>query len=169
MLSQIPHYWDVAIDGIQIMLCLLILVLLIRNRRKNRKSALEEPLMDSGQGFSMQIFTQTVKQQADQAFTNIANTIAAERRNLDKVLANSGHGGPTHTNSNYHAFLYPPDSQRVSPLEGDAAGSEQLHEQIQNMAVKGMPARQISEELKTPLGEVELVLSLHKSNENQLR
>ena len=167
MLSQIPHYWDVAIDGIQIMLCLLILVRLIKNRSNNRKSALQEPLPDSGQGFNIQIFTQTVKQQVDQAFVNIANTIAAEQRNMDRVLPNSGHGGPTHAISNHQTFRYPPDSQRISSLTGDAIGSEQLHEQIQKMAVKGMSVRQISEELKTPLGEVELVLSLHKSNENQ--
>ena len=34
MVFQMPQYWDVAIDGIQIVLCLLILVCLIRNRKK---------------------------------------------------------------------------------------------------------------------------------------
>ena len=50
--------------------------------------------------------------------------------------------------------------------DADDAGNDQLYEQIEKLARKGLSARQISEDLKTPLGEVELVLSLRSNLEN---
>jgi hypothetical protein len=163
MVFQMPQYWDVAIDGVQIILCLLILLFLIRSRRKNRQSALKKTIRESGQSFNVQIFSQTLKQQVDQAFANIADTIAVEQRNLDKVLPIGGHGNEASGISQYQSRLHRPTGQEIFPIASDASGSDPLHEQIQNLAVKGMSARQISEELKTPLGEVELVLSLRTS------
>lgn len=64
--------------------------------------------------------------------------------------------------SNFHASV----NSEISAITGTASDSDPLHEQIQKLADKGMSVRQISEELKTPLGEVELVLSLRTSLEN---
>jgi len=163
MVFQMPQFWDVAIDGIQIILCLLILLFLIRSRRKNRKSALEKAIRDSGQSFNVQMFCQTLKQQVDQAFANISDTIAVEQRNLDEVLPISSYGKESYGILQSQSRLHRPAGQEISPLASDATGSDQLHEQIQNLADKGISARQISEDLKTPLGEVELVLSLRTS------
>jgi len=163
MVFQMPPYWDVAINGIQIVLCLLILLFLIRARRKKRPVALEAALRESGQGFKVQIFTQTLKQQVDQAFANIADTLAVEQRNLDQVLSISGRGQEAVNLSEFQSPLHGPAGREIASLAGEAPGSDPLHEQIQQLAVKGMSARQISETLKTPLGEVELVLSLRSS------
>ena len=160
MVFQMPQYWDVAIDGIQIVLCVLILLFLIRVRRKKRPVALEAAIRESGQGFKVQVFIQTLKQQVDQAFANIADTIAVEQRNLYQVLSVSSHGQEI---SELHSPLHGAAGREMTPLAGEAPGSDPLHEQIQQLAVKGMSARQISETLKTPLGEVELVLSLRSS------
>ncbi|UCD80975.1 MAG: hypothetical protein JSW26_05975, partial [Desulfobacterales bacterium] len=86
MVFQVPQYWDVAVDGIQIMLCLLILVFLIHNRRRHKSSTLEQVIRESGKSFNVQVLSQTIKQQIDQAFANIADTMAAERRNLESLL-----------------------------------------------------------------------------------
>ncbi|CAB1059696.1 hypothetical protein D1BOALGB6SA_4458 [Olavius sp. associated proteobacterium Delta 1] len=163
MVFQMPQYWDVTIDGTQIILCLLILLFLIRSRKKSRDSAQDKAIRDSGQSFNVQIFSQTLKQQVDQAFANIAETIAVEQRNLDKVLPINDHGSQAYGISQYPSGLHRPVAQEIAPIASDASGSGQLHEQIQKLALKGMSARQISEELETPLGEVELVLSLHTS------
>lgn len=163
MIFQMPQYWDVAIDGIQIILCLLILLFLIRKRSKNRQSALEEAIRESGQSFNVQIFSQTLKQQVDQAFANIAYKIAVEQRHLDKLLLINGHGNEADGISEYQSRLHRSAGQEISPIASDASDSDPLHEQIEKLAVKGLSARQISEELKTPLGEVELVLSLRTS------
>jgi hypothetical protein len=163
MVFQMPQYWDVAIDGIQIVLCVLILLFLIRGRRKKRPVALEAAIRESGQGFKVQVFIQTLKQQVNQAFANIADTIAVEQRNLDQVLSISSHGQEDYNLSEYQSPLHAASGREIAPIAGEAPGSDPLHEQIQQLAVKGMSARQISETLKTPLGEVELVLSLRSS------
>jgi hypothetical protein len=163
MVFQIPQSWDAAIDGIQIILCLFILLFLIRSRRKDKNSALEKAIIESGQSFNTQIFSQTLKQQVEEAWANIADSIAVEKRKLDKVLAFSLQDKHAHEMPQYEPRLHRPAGQEIFPVAGDAPNSELLHEQIQNLAAKGKSARQISEELKTPLGEVELVLSLSSS------
>ena len=36
MVFQVQQYWDMAVDGIQIILCLLILLFLVRSRRQRK-------------------------------------------------------------------------------------------------------------------------------------
>jgi hypothetical protein len=166
MVFQMPQYWDIAIDGIQIVLCLLILVCLIRYRKKNRKSPQDEAFRESGPSFNVQIFYQTLKQQVDQAFANIAETIAAEQRRLDQALSRGVSANSRYDIASYPSTFHPLVNSEVSPLAASASDSDPLHEQIQKLADKGLSVRQISEELKTPQGEVELVLSLRTSLEN---
>jgi len=163
MVFQMPQYWGVAIDGLQIVFCLLILVLLIRNRKQNREFAREKAIGDSGRSFKGQVFTQTLKQQVDQAFANIAETITVEQRKLDRVLPSSDSSGRRYDIAQYPTGLHRPVNPAISPIDDHASGHDLIHEQIQRLVLKGMSARQISEELKTPLGEVELVLSLRAS------
>ena len=166
MVFQMPQYWDVAIDGIQIVLCFLILLFLIRSRNKNRKFARDQAIGEFGQSFNVQFFNQTLKQQVDQAFANIAETIAAEQRKLDQVLLIGDSGNLNHDIAPHPTNLHPPANPEISAIAGNVSDSDPLHEQIQKLADKGRSVRQISEELKTPLGEVELVLSLRTSLEN---
>jgi hypothetical protein len=163
MVFQMPQYWDVAIDGIQIILCLFILVYLIRIRRKNNKSALPEAIRESKQSFNAQIFAQTIKQQVDQAFANIADTIAVEQHRLEQVLPITGYGDQACGTSQAPSRLNRSGGREISPIANNVSGGDPVHEQIQKLAGKGMSARQISEALKAPLGEVELVLSLGPS------
>jgi hypothetical protein len=166
MVFQIPQYWDVAIDGIQILLCFFILVILIRYRKKNREFAPDKAIRESGPSFNTQLFTQSLKQKVDQAFANIAATVDVEQRKLDKVLSIGDSEGRGYDMVQYQTGRHRPVNQEILPLSGDESGNDPLHEQIYKLAVKGMSTRQISEELKTPLGEVELVLSLRESLEN---
>jgi hypothetical protein len=160
MVFQIPRYWGVTVDGIQIVLCLIILIFLILNRKQNRKIAQDKVIGKSGQSFNMHVFTQTLNQQVDQAFVNIAEAIAVEQRKLDKVLVISDSDNRGYDISQYQTGLHRPVHPDIFPMDGDASGRDPLHEQIRKLAFKGMSARQISEDLKTPLGEVELVMSL---------
>ena len=166
MVFQLPQYWDAAIDGIQIVLCFLILVFLIRSRKRNRKSAQDQAIGGSGQSFGVQIFSQTLKQEVDQAFANVAETIAAEQRKLDQILLIGDSGRHRYGAAPNPATLPPSVTAQISPIGAPASDSDPLHERIQKLADKGMSVRQISEELKTPQGEVELVLSLRASLES---
>ena len=116
MVFPIPQYWDVAIDGIQIILCTLILVFLIRGRRKKRHSAPGAAFRETGQNFNLQIYTQTLKQEVDQAFANITDAIATEQRSLDSVLANGGRVKEPLGIHQYQSQLHQPAANEISTL-----------------------------------------------------
>jgi hypothetical protein len=121
---------------------------------------------EPGQNFNVQVFAQTINQQVELAFANILQVAARERRNLDEVLQ--------FQQSNYADHSFPGSMTPSLPhRRGDTvqsvketAGQDDRQTRIQELSAQGMNAKQISEELKTPLGEVELILSLHKSRTN---
>ncbi len=164
MVFKAFEYWDVAIDGVQIFLCLLILVFLIRNQSKHKQSVFMKAKRgaenEPGQSFAVQVFTENVKQQADQAFVNIFETIAFERRRLERALQFDHLSDEAFRISDFQMRSNESNSQEFSMTSKDKAKSGGRHEQIQKLATKGLSAKQISEELKTPQGEVELILSL---------
>jgi hypothetical protein len=86
MVIEMMKHWEIAVDGIQIFLCLLILFFLLRNHRRRMNPDLMNPKIESGQDFNLQVFSQSINQQVELAFTNILEVAANERRNLDKVL-----------------------------------------------------------------------------------
>jgi hypothetical protein len=49
-----------------------------------------------------------------------------------------------------------------NPVSGETASGDQRHEKIRKFSARGLSARKISNELKIPLNEVELVLSLQQ-------
>jgi hypothetical protein len=161
MVFQVPQYWNTAVDGVQIILCLLILLFLVRNRRKQKFSIREEAIRESGKSFNIQVLSQTIKQQIDQAFANIADTMAAEQHKLESLLPFSRQGHETFRICEYPSPSLRSDSREISSVSDGMSQVDELHQRIRKLAAKGMSARQISDELKTPLGEVELIMSLN--------
>ena len=86
MVFQVPPYWDIAGNGFQILLFLLILVFYIKNRAIHKKYAVNKTKHGSGKSFNAHVFNMTVQHQVNQIFTNILKTIAAERNGLESVL-----------------------------------------------------------------------------------
>lgn len=163
MIFQVPQFWDIAGDGFQILLCLLILGFFIKNRVIHQKFEVNKSKNDIGQNFNAHVFNITVQQQVNQAFSNIIGTIAAERNGLESVL------GPNSLSSEDDNILkvqsnsqlpHSPDNDRVSD---DRIASAGRHDKVRKFSAKGLNARKISEELKIPISEVELVLSLQKT------
>ena len=161
MVFQMPEYWNMAVDGIQIILCLLILLFLFHNRRKHKYSPLEAAIKNSGKSFNVQVLSQTIKQQIDQAFANITDTMAAERNKLESLLQFSRHDHDTFRLPDFQSSSLHPNSHEIASVSDGMSQIDELHQRIQKLAAKGMNARQISEKLKTPLAEVELILSLN--------
>ena len=92
MVFQIPKIWNLAGDGFQILLCLLMLSFFIKNRIIEKKTALNIAKGTTGKNFDTHIFSITVEQQLNQAFTNIIENIASERNALECALGlNSPH------------------------------------------------------------------------------
>lgn len=155
--------WDVLVDGIQIFLCFFVLVFFLLNRSKQKKLALEKANEERGQGFTVQVRTQTIKQQVDQAFANIFDTIAVEQSRLVSVLQISQLSDEADGISEFELPSKPSDNHEILRMSEVTAESGSRHEDIQKLADRGMSARQISEKLRTSLGEVQLILSLNKS------
>ncbi|MDJ0818285.1 MAG: hypothetical protein QNJ58_18890 [Desulfobacterales bacterium] len=160
MVFDVPHYWDIAIDGIQVVLCLLILAFVFRNRKNKESNASARNRPRSGSGFNEEVFIQSLKQRIDQSLANIAKAIALEQGNLDKWLSSLDRGSLPAGYPPHVSQLRRTGDGETPTITSEVSSIDQVHEQIQSLADQGMSAQQISEKLKAPLGEVELVLSL---------
>ncbi len=162
MVIELLQHWQIAVDGLQIFLCLVILVVLGRSYRRKTKADLMSARSQFGPDFNFQVFTEAINQQVELAFTNILQVAGNERRNIENVIQ-------------FQKLKYiesrpkmglpatPPSHRDDTPksLTGTARQSER-QARIQQLATRGLSAKQISDELKTPLGEVELVMSLQQ-------
>jgi len=162
MVFQVPQFWDIVSDGFQILLCLLILGFFIKNRVIHQKYAVNKSKNDAGQSFNAHVFNITIQQQINQAFSNIIGTIAVERNGLENVLGPNSlisedeNTSKTQSNSQLSHSL---DTHRTPD---DRTASAGRHDKVRKFSAKGLNARKISEELKIPISEVELVLSLQR-------
>jgi len=156
MIFELVNNWEVGIDGIQICLCLLIIMLLIRKGVKRNQMASQARTKD----FDTEIYSEVIKQQAAQAFEHISETIAGERRNLERVLQISQLGGKPINESNFQDQLASLNLNEISPRRDDQMEPLPYRDQIQRLAIKGMSVRKISEKLEIPMGEVELIVNL---------
>ena len=160
MLFELAKNWEVAIDGIQICLCLLIVLLLIRKGVKRNQMALQAGTKENEFNFDVEIYAEVIKQQAAQAFEHIFETIAGERRNLDRVMQMSQLRGERNSGSNFETQLSSLNLDEISPPLDDQMEPLPYCDQIQELAIKGMSVRKISEKLEMPMGEVELIMNL---------
>ena len=160
MVFEILNNREIIIDGVQIFLCLLILFYLLRNRNKKKDRNLKNAGNELGQDFNAHVLTQTIKQQVDRAFASIVDTVAIEQERLESALQYEQLNNDAWDISEFHVRSRLSDRNENSRKSDSTDAREKRHERIQDLAAGGMSTRQISEELKAPLGEVELILSL---------
>lgn len=163
MVMEMVKHWEGAVDGIQILLCLLMLFFLIRNHRRKIKPYVANPKRESGQDFNLRVFSQAIDQQVELAFTHIMEVAATERRKLDKVLQFQSSNHADHRSPEIRSPLPPSGRDDSFTLAKEIIGPSERQTRIEQLASRGMNAKQISEELKIAMGEVELVLSLQKN------
>ena len=160
MVFQVPKIWNLAGDGFQILLCLLMLSFFIKNRIIEKKTALNIAKGTTGQNFDTHIFSITVEQQLNQAFTNIIENIASERNVLECALGLNSPHYQDEGISMVRANTQLSDVNAKQQLTDDRIGSAGRHDKIRKLAAKGLTAREISKELKISMSEVEIILSL---------
>ena len=163
MVIELLQHWQIAVDGLQIFLCLLILFFLVRNYRRKMKPDFISTDNPSDPDFNFQVFTEAVNQQVELAFANIRQVAGNEQRNLEKILqfqqrkfveSSSRQGSPPVPTAHH---------EDADNGMADTASQGERQARIQRLATRGLSTKQISDELKMPLGEVELVMSLQKS------
>ncbi len=86
MIYQIPQFWNIAFNGFQIILFLLIFCYFLKNRMIHKK--LEDSLSGKNvsPNFEAAFVNITLQQIIYRAFTNILDTITTERIGLEKIL-----------------------------------------------------------------------------------
>jgi hypothetical protein len=162
MVFQVPQFWNIAGDGFQILLCLLMLSFFIKNRIIRKKNALNIASSAIGQSFNTHIFSITVEQQLNQAFTNIIENIRAERNGLESLLGLNPPNQQNEDISMIRANTQLSELNANQRLTDDRIGSAGRHDKIRKLAAKGLTTRNISKELKISMSEVELILSLEE-------
>ena len=160
MVFQVPQFWNLAGDGFQILLCLLMLSFFIKNRIIQKKSALNIEKGTTGQNFNTHIFSITVEQQLNQAFTNIIENIRAERNVLEGALGLNPLHHQDEGISMVRTNTQLSDLNAKQQLTDDRIGSVGRRDKIRKLAAKGLTVRKISKELKISMSEVEITLSL---------
>ena len=163
MAFQLPEIWEVAGDGFQILLCLLVLGFFFKNRAIQRKYAGINIKSSTGQAFNTQIFNISVEQQINQAFTNIIKTIAKERNGLERTL-----GLIPLNHEDDHVSMVPANSQPPKRYGNHLVSNDRMaragrHDKVRKLAAKGLNIKKISKVLKIPISEVELILSLQEN------
>ena len=162
MVYQLPQFWDILSDGFQIILCMLILGFYIKNRAIYKKIAVKKKINDSQQSFTTNVFNTSVQQLVNQAFTNIIDTTTDERTGLESVLEQNSPGSENNGISMAQFDSQLPDGHDNHPRSDDRSEIFRRHDKVKRLSARGMKARKISDALKIPLGEVELILSLQK-------
>lgn len=163
MVFQVPQFWDIVSDGFQIILCMLILCFYIKNRSIYKKFAVKKMINGAvRESFNTHVINTTVQQMVNQAFTNIIDTITAERTGLESLLEQNPLGNEDDDISKVQSNSKLPNSRDNHPISDHRSEIAGRHERVKRLSAKGMNARKISEELKISLGEVELILSLQK-------
>ena len=153
------NLWEIVLDGAQIFLGCVILLVLIRNKIKFKQLLLRNPSGENAQNFNTEFIIQAIRQQSDLAFGHIMETIEKERQTLNTYFDLREPQMAPH--------LIEPAADRLVAETPDAENAElnaadTIYSEIENLAGQGMTLEDISEELNVPKGEVELVLKLKR-------
>jgi hypothetical protein len=160
MVFQVPQFWNIAGDGFQILLCLLMLSLFIKNRTIQKRIAVNKAKSVTNKSFNTHIFGIAVEQQLSQAFSNIIETITAERNGLENLIGLNPLNHDDEYISKIRTNTHFSDLNGHQRLVDERIRSAERLDKIRKLAANGLTARRISKELKISMSEVELILSL---------
>jgi hypothetical protein len=156
--------WDVACNAVQIALCCVILVVLIRNKLKTKRFLAEDAGPEHAIPFTQEIRLQSIRQQTELALELILKAVQAEQVRLQQAFDGDdarlpGAGTAVDAaNAEHLPFRLGEDTPSVSG--GAGAGR---YEGVHGLAGEGLSARQIAEHLRLPSGEVELALKFQRA------
>ena len=155
--------WEVVCNTVQIGLCSVILLFLIRNKLKTKRFPAEGERRDHAIPFTQQIRLQSMRQQTELALEAILKTVQAEQLRLqlafdgvDTCLPGAGEAADA-PSADHLPFRLGQDIPSVS-----AESSAGRYAGVHGLAAEGLSAKQIAEQLRLPGGEVELALKLQQ-------
>lgn len=156
--------WELVSDGIQILMCTLILVCLILNQLKRRRRLPEPEARTAAAAFSQEVLLQSIRQQAEQGLQAILDVVEAERAKLQPLLTGAAvpriHPEPVESG-------LPPEPPPFRLGAGDPAVEAEAstrYARLKHLAGQGLSLRQIADQTRLPAGEVELAIKLKRAS-----
>ena len=164
MTDQVLPLWELLLDGVQILLCLMIFLFLVHNRIKYKRWILNAASREKAVVFSDEIRMQHLKQLAEKSFDKVVDAINQERLALQIQFESDA------TDSEPRASVLQAPDKFKSVIQDDekSPGDNDLgnFSEIVALAEKGLSIREISQRLNMPGGEVELILRLNKKEDS---
>jgi hypothetical protein len=156
--------WDVVCNAVQIALCCVILVVLIRNKLKTKRFLAEGKGRERTIPFTQEIQLQSIRQQTELALEAILKTVQTEQVRLQQAFDRtdarlSGVGTAADAASAEHLPFRL--GVNIPPVSGGSGAGR--YEGVHGLADEGVSAKQIAEQLRLPSGEVELALKLQRA------
>jgi hypothetical protein len=141
-------------DGIQVLLCLLVLGCLACNRLT---SVRESQARTTGRvPFADEVGLQGLRQQTEQALTAIQRAVEAERRRLERWMTGTDAGREPVVADAEPADLIP------FRLGEGAPGAADRYDALPRLAAGGLTTRELATRTRLPAGEIELALKLRR-------
>lgn len=152
-------FWDIMMDALQIILCGIILIFLIRNKLKYKQLILKTTPSDKSAAFENEILFQSLKQQTDQTFDTILDFIKQQRHGLQSYYETdeiNRFSSPARLQTNAPKKIMRKINEEIS-ADTNAAD----HRNILQLSESGLTSKQISQKFNVPRQEVELVLRMN--------
>ena len=156
--------WDVVRDAVQIALCSVILVVLIRNKLKTKRFLAEGEGRDRAIPFTQEIRLQSIRQQTELALEAILKAVQAEQLRLQQAFDGADTrlpGAGTAADAARAEHLPFRLGEDIPPVSGRSGAGR--YEGVHGLAAEGLSAKQIAEQLRLPSGEVELAVKLQRA------
>jgi hypothetical protein len=156
--------WDLVSNGIQILMCAVILGCLIRSRLKFRRPEAHAEAGSTGPVFSQEVLLQTIRQQVEQALQRISTAVEAEGDKLQRLLGSTTLPQPsvaapiTETAEVHVPFRLRETDSEVTDQSRFAG--------LKGLSGLGLSPRQIADQMNLPLGEIERVLKRQSTSES---
>ena len=154
---------DRVSDGIQLLLCGVILACLIHNKLKHKRLLPDAALRGKPPVFSQEVLLQALRQQTEQALASIRAAVEVEQTKLQQLLGAGAVPCPAEERAGTEVAV------EYAPFRlgnGEPAGAESLRSRfagLQEHAARGLTARQIATQTQLPAGEIELALKLQRA------
>ena len=156
--------WDVVSNAVQIALCCVILVVLIRNKLKTKRFLAEGAGPDRAIPFTQEIRLQSIRQHTELALELILKAVQDEQVRLQQAFDGADvrlPGAGTAVDAAIVEHLPFRLGEDTPPVSGGAGAGR--YEGVHGLADAGLSARQIAEQLRLPSGEVELALKFQRA------
>jgi len=156
-------HWDRLADGIQVLMCGVILACLVHNKLRRKRLLPEASPGGRSSVFSQEVLLQTLRQQTEQALASIRAAVDAEEAKLQQVLGAADVPRPVAEPAEIETPAeHVPFRLGGGEPNGRGAGPDR-YTGLCELAEQGLTVRQIAAQTRLPAGEIELALKLQRA------